>query len=138
VAHIPCVHVIPDDIIMPHYSKILGFGSFYAYFLPISRIMNFLDFFTLRVHIVQLSPTKVVAHGMTRKVHITLVTSSFPAMSSLFGTSGFGSLCTNTLHFSQILKLRFVVRSTTHNHLRIDLTLRSNFHHASYLLLVLI
>jgi hypothetical protein len=68
---------------------------------------EFSDFFTLRVHILQMSPTQVVAHGMSRKVHVTPGNVILPhhIFSFDFGTSGFRSLCINTSHFSRVPKL---------------------------------
>jgi hypothetical protein len=55
------------------------------------------------VHVVPLSPTEVVTHGMSRKVphHHWRHHPSTPLLLFYFGTSGFRGLCTSTPQFSQ-------------------------------------
>jgi hypothetical protein len=122
--HIPCVDVIPSDVSRLHPFGTSNFERFHLSIPSFSRMPNSQTSLPFGVHKVYFSPTEMVAHGMSRKVphhhwgcHPTMALLLF-----FIGTSA-SVVCAPAHPNSpnrQTLKLLTIVRSTTHNHLRID------------------
>jgi len=104
VAHIPCFHIILSDISKPWHFETSDLESLYTCTLQLFGTRNSWTSLSSRVHIVQLLPTDMVAHGMSRKgpCHHWWHQPSTLVLLFFLGTSGFDSLCMSTHQFSQL------------------------------------